>query len=395
MSWFKRSSHASSVNHPQVATPAPAPACAAPPTVPTPPTHDLSKSLCSLNEQLIERLEPEEFFHDPVHVRHYKEEALFLSFMADWEIVEHPQQENFFTADFEEELLHTHTQHNPHTSHTHNGTTTLTTLTHSQLELELQLEQKKLAKPQRKRKLLELIFVENIEMGLMLPLGLEQQLQAEQEEAAAAAQRQQQREQQVLCKKSKYASSSLSSIASITATCPQQVIKDCRIDRQQLKTEALAGSIMGAIGKCPNTSTDEEDVRQDENLDPCHPGERNTCDHYDIKQFFHLDDYGNILLNMTHIVECRAAGLALQAQSRRLYRRYRRNCECADEQHCPTHGHGCCAPLISLLQLIHRLVSGKIQSRWRVEGAAIGVGSTVLGVSESEDRRESTWLGLN
>lgn len=342
MSWFKRSSRASSVNHPQVATPA------APPT----PTaiHDLSKSLCSLNEQLIERLEPEEFFHDPVHVRHYKEEALFLSFMADWEIVEHPQQENFFTADFEEELLHTHTQHNPHTS----------THTHSQLELELELEQKKLAKPPRKRKLLELIFVENIEMGLVLPLGLEQQLQAEQE----AAQRQQraQQQQQVLCKKSKYASSSLSSIASTTittttATCPQQVIKDCRIDRQQLKTEALAGSIMGAIGKCPNASTDEEDNRQDENVDPCHPGERNTCDHYDIKQFFRLDDYGNILLNMTHIVECRAAGLALQAQSRRLYRRYRRNCECADEQHCPTHG--CCAPLISLLQLIQRLVSGK------------------------------------
>lgn len=381
MSWFKRSSHASSVNHPQVATPA---------STAPPPTHDLSKSLCSLNEQLIERLEPEEFFHDPVHVRHYKEEALFLSFMADWEIVEHPQQENFFTADFEEELLHTHTQHNPHTSHTH-----------SQLELELELEQKKLAKPRRKRKLLELIFVENIEMGLVLPLGCEQQLQAEQEEADQR-QRQREQQQQVLCKKSKYASSSLSSIASITtttATCPQQVIKDCRIDRQQLKTEALAGSIMGAIGKCPNTSTDEEDTRQDGNVDPCHPGERNTCDHYDIKQFFHLDDYGNILLNMTHIVECRAAGLALQAQSRRLYRRYRRNCECADEQHCPTHG--CCAPLISLLQLIHRLVSGKIYSKWkleaggwRVEGAAIGVGSTVLGVSESEDRRGSTWLGL-
>lgn len=360
MSWFKRSSRASSVNHPQVATPAPPASATTTPAA----IHDLSKSLCSLNEQLIERLEPEEFFHDPVHVRHYKEEALFLSFMADWEIVEHPPQENFFTADFEEELLHTHTQHNPHTSHTH-----------SQLELELELEQKKLAKPRRKRKLLELIFVENIEMGLVLPLGLEQQLQAEQQEAAQRQQREQQ-QQQVLCKKSKYASSSLSSIASTTittttATCPQQVIKDCRIDRQQLKTEALAGSIMGAIGKCPNASTDEEDLRQDENADPCHPGERNTCDHYDIKQFFRLDDYGNILLNMTHIVECRAAGLALQAQSRRLYRRYRRNCECADEQHCPTHG--CCAPLISLLQLIQRLVSGKRKLGCSVEGDVVRV----------------------
>lgn len=318
------------------------------------PPHDLSKSLCSLNEQLIERLEPEEFFHDPVHVRHYKEEALFLSFMAEWEIIEHPQQENFFSADFEEELLHIHTQPAAHTL-----------MPDTSVE-QLQLEQKKLARPtttrRRKRKLLELIFVENIEMGLVLP---QPGGELEQERAA----------QQVLCKKSKYASSSLSSIGSTTttttttATCPQQVLKDCRIDRQQLKTEALAGSIMGAIGKCPNPgqtppATPTPALPVDLQLrDPCHPGERNTCDHYDIKQFFHLDDHGNILLNMAHIVECRAAGLALQAQSRRLYRRYRRGCECADEQHqCPDHG--CCAPLIGLMQLIQRYVSGKQRIMW-------------------------------
>lgn len=367
MSWFKRSSRASSANHPHMATPAAAGAVRTPVT-----THDLSKSLCSLNEQLIERLEPEEFFHDPVHVRHYKEEALFLSFMAEWEIIEHPQQENFFSADFEEELLHTHTQHTPYTPAPHQP------MPNSELNVELQLEQKKLATPtrRRKRKLLELIFVENIEMGLVLPQpGAEQQQQQLEQERAA---------QQVLCKKSKYASSSLSSLGSnnttTTATCPQQVLKDCRIDRQQLKTEALAGSIMGAIGKCPNPEqtpappssssppppplpSPPEDLQL---LDPCHPGERNTCDHYDIKQFFHLDDHGNILLNMAHIVECRAAGLALQAQSRRLYRRYLRGCECADEQQCPDHG--CCAPLIGLIQLIQRLVSGKQTIETRVLG---------------------------
>lgn len=344
MSWFRRSSRAHPANRP------------APLAGSANNSIDMSKSLCSLNEQRIERLEPEEFFHDPVHVRHYKEEAKFLSFMADWEIVDHPQHENYFSADFEEELLQQRTQTLTH-RHTHS------------------LEEDKLAScsseasqpmqpSRRKRKFLELLFVDNIRTGIALP-----------SDGSGVAQQQQQLT--VLCKKSKYASSSLSSIGSIstngttatatttttstttttttTATCPQQVLKDCRINRKQLKTEALAGSIMGAIGKCPNPEL--KPIGGTVCPDVCHPGDRNTCDHYDIKQFFHLDDQGNILLNMAHIVESRALGLALQAQSRRLYRRYRRGCECADEKPCDKPG--CCTPFILLLRLLCRLLFGK------------------------------------
>ncbi|XP_023176471.2 protein sprint isoform X6 [Drosophila hydei] len=356
MSWFRRSSRAHPANRP-------APDAAR--SVANSGT-DMSKSLSSLDEQRIERLEPEEFFHDPVHVRHYKEEAKFLSFMADWEIVDHPQQENYFSADFEEELLQQRTHTVPYT-HTHTHTRTHT--------LEDKLAACSSASPQpmpplgRKRKFLELLFVDNIRTGIALPSD-GNQLQ----------QQQQQRQQQstVLCKKSKYASSSLSSIGSIstttattisttTATCPQQVLKDCRINRKQLKTEALAGSIMGAIGKCPNS---ELTAVGSVSLDACHPGERNTCDHYDIKQFFHLDDQGNILLNMAHIVEGRAQGLARQSQSRRLYRRYRRGCECADEKHCDKPG--CCMPLILLLRLLCRLLFGHPRNKMNIQSVGPG-----------------------
>lgn len=107
--------------------------------------------------------------------------------------------------------------------------------------------------------------------------------------------------------------------------------------------------------------------------DQCHPGEQNTCDHYDIKQFFHLDEQGNILLNMAHIVECQALGLCLQSQSRRLYRRYRRGCECADEDFCQSRG--CCRILRRLLRLLCELIAGK-------EGSPIAketLGSLILG----------------
>ncbi|XP_017852075.1 protein sprint isoform X2 [Drosophila busckii] len=335
MSWFKRSSRARHASHPQPPTqsqaPAPAPAQAG--------AADMSKSLSSLDEQRIERLEPEEFFHDPAHVRHYKEEALFLSFMSEWEIVEHPQQENFFSADFEEELLQQCTAD----SH--------------KLQLELQLAPAK-SMVRRKRKLLELLFADNIQTGIALPAS---------SQANATS---------VLCKKSKYATSSLSSLGSTatlssttTPTCPQQVLKDCRIDRQQLKTEALAGSIMGAIGKCPNPRSPAGSLLAPSN-DLCHPGEHNTCDHYDIKQFFHLDEQGNILLNMAHIVECQALSIALQAHSKRLYLRYRRNCECADELDC--RQHGCCAPLICLLQLLQRLLFGHPRNKLNVQSAGPG-----------------------
>ncbi|XP_030567394.1 protein sprint isoform X3 [Drosophila novamexicana] len=359
MSWFRRSSRAHPANRPQRGV------AVANNTNSCPTQTDMSKSLSSLDEQRIERLEPEEFFHDPVHVQHYKEEAMFLSFMAEWEIVEHPQQENFFSADFEEELL----QQRTHTI------TIISSSSASSSSTDKLANCSARSPPavRRKRKFLELLFVDNIQTGIVPP--------------SAEGENSQLLQSSVLCKKSKYASSSLSSIGSVsttattatgtttatirattTATCPQQVLKDCRINRKQLKTEALAGSIMGAIGKCPNP---ELSTIGSSSLDACHPGERNTCDHYDIKQFFHLDEQGNILLNMTHIVECQALGLALQAQSRRLYRRYRRGCECADEKRTQAYP-GCCTPFICLLRLLCRLLIGHPRNKINVQSVGPG-----------------------
>lgn len=352
MSWFRRSSRAPSASRPQ----SPTSASDSPPDSPLPALPalplDMSKSLSSLDEQRIELLEPEEFFHDPDHVRHYREEAQFLSIMSEWEIIEHPMQTNYFSADFEEELLQQRTQL---------PVDSLEDIKEQHRE-EYEPEEKTQprAKPQRKRKFLELLFVDNIQTGIALPSE-----RAPPSPTSA-----------VLCKKSRKSAvgSSLSSLVTPVPapapTCPQQVLKDCRIDRKQLKTEALAGSIMGAIGKCPAGAEESSSTSTSPSLasseDKCHPGELNTCDHYDIKQFFHLDEQGNILLSMTHIVECQALGLCLQAQSRRLYRRYRRGCECADEDFC--RNRGCCYVLRRLLRLLCELLAGKDREIWEFGG---------------------------
>lgn len=338
MSWFRRSSRAPSVSRPH--SPA---SLNQPHQNPTDQQHqrDMSKSLSWLDERCIERQEPEEFFHDPDHVRHYKEEAQFLSIMSEWEIIEHPPQSNYFSADFEEELLQQRTQL-PISSLediNHRDTTDMVKDKESKAEAK--------SKPKRKRKFLELLFVDNIQTGIALPQDENESPQRAPSSPTA-----------VLCKKSRK-SNSTNSIAvpsTIVATCPQQVLKDCRINRKQLKTEALASSIMGAIGKCP-AGEDSMPGPLINEPDQCHPGEQNTCDHYDIKQFFHLDEQGNILLNMAHIVECQALGLCLQSQSRRLYRRYRRGCECADEDFCQSRG--CCRILRRLLRLLCELIAGK------------------------------------
>nr|XP_016942245.1 protein sprint isoform X5 [Drosophila suzukii] len=345
MSWFRRSSRAQSVSRPQS------------PTTggdhrDHPGQRDMSKSLSWLDERCIERQEPEEFFHDPDHVRHYKEEAQFLSIMSEWEIIEHPPQTNYFSADFEEELLQQRTQL-PRSS--------LEDMSSPKIgDKETEPETEAKTKPKRKRKFLELLFVDNIQTGIALPQNENDEHPQRTCSSPTSA---------VLCKKSRKSSSSTSSMINPSSTnqptCPQQVLKDCRIDRKQLKTEALAGSIMGAIGKCPAG----EDSASNE-PDQCHPGELNTCDHYDIKQFFHLDEQGNILLSMAHIVECQALGLCLQSQSRRLYRRYRRGCECADEDYC--RNRGCCRVLRRLLRLLCELIAGHPRNKMSIQSSGPG-----------------------
>ncbi|XP_017119339.1 protein sprint isoform X5 [Drosophila elegans] len=353
MSWFKRSSPAPSVSRPHLDAVHPKPDRRV--------GQDMSKlSLSWLDERSIERQEPEEFFHDPDHVRHYKEEAQFLSIMAEWEIIEHPPQSNYFSADFEEELLHQRTQ----------LPEDITPSKESKDDIQGKAVKTKVTlRPKRKRKFLELLFVDNIQNGIALPSGDgdEDHQQAEPPSSPTA----------VLCKKSRKSSSS-STLPSSIATCPQQVLKDCRINRKQLKTEALAGSIMGAIGKCPagedavdpRVTTASNNSTASNSTDQCHPGELNTCDHYDIKQFFHLDEQGNILLSMAHIVECQALGLCLQSQSRRLYRRYRRGCECADEHFC--RSRGCCLVLRRLLRHLCELILGHPRNKMSLQSSGPG-----------------------
>nr|NP_001259420.1 sprint, isoform Q [Drosophila melanogaster]AGB95263.1 sprint, isoform Q [Drosophila melanogaster] len=253
MSWFRRSSRAPSVSRPH--SPA---SLNQPHQNPTDQQHqrDMSKSLSWLDERCIERQEPEEFFHDPDHVRHYKEEAQFLSIMSEWEIIEHPPQSNYFSADFEEELLQQRTQL-PISSLediNHRDTTDMVKDKESKAEAK--------SKPKRKRKFLELLFVDNIQTGIALPQDENESPQRAPSSPTA-----------VLCKKSRK-SNSTNSIAipsTIVATCPQQVLKDCRINRKQLKTEALASSIMGAIGKCP-AGEDSMPGPLINEPDQCHPG---------------------------------------------------------------------------------------------------------------------------
>ncbi|KRK07040.1 uncharacterized protein Dyak_GE15387, isoform D [Drosophila yakuba] len=351
MSWFKRSSRAPSVSRPH------SPASLNQPTQqPQLNQRDMSKSLSWLDERCIERQEPEEFFHDPDHVRHYKEEAQFLSIMSEWEIIEHPPQSNYFSADFEEELLQQRTQL-PISSPEEINARDKETVTVKDTETKAAIK----SKPKRKRKFLELLFVDNIQTGIVLPQDENESPQRAPSSPTA-----------VLCKKSRKSSSANSIAIPSThqvATCPQQVLKDCRINRKQLKTEALASSIMGAIGKCPAGEDAVPEAASNE-PDQCHPGEQNTCDHYDIKQFFHLDEQGNILLSMAHIVECQALGLCLQSQSRRLYRRYRRGCECADEDFCQSRG--CCRILRRLLRLLCELIAGHPRNKMSIQSSGPG-----------------------
>ncbi|XP_017483185.1 PREDICTED: protein sprint isoform X2 [Rhagoletis zephyria] len=324
----------------------------------------------SLDGKEIEIVDPEVFFQDPDHVRNYKEEAQFLQLMSDWEIIPNPaNMENYFSADFEDELVLHKTQNNA---------------VDEQTVIAGPIEPNKVmgnenkdpaettTKKKLKRRFCDIFFNEKIQMGLLLP---------EDEERAADA------PQHIKCKRramegdsSKMNSQSTiaSSISSLqlaltgslddTSTTKamvsasnNQVIKDCAINRNQLKTEALASSIMGAIGMCPDRDSSQRSSDCDliaRTDDRCPHSSWSSCDHYDIKQFFRLDDYGNILLNTNHIAEMKGFGSTM-AQNRRLYRRYRKMCQAVDERYVVrAKRRGCLETLKRVLLWLWHLMCG-------------------------------------
>uniref|UniRef100_W8ANM9 Protein sprint n=1 Tax=Ceratitis capitata TaxID=7213 RepID=W8ANM9_CERCA len=304
----------------------------------TPETTVVNRPWHALATSDIEIVDPEIFFHDPDHVRNYREEAEFLELMSEWEFVTNPASlKNFFSADFEDELL----QHR--LAQDEESTVCDTPLITEQDEpassstctKQYTVTTKNCRKRKAKSRLCAiLLFKDKIQLGLILPAELEAHTSPN----------------HMRCKRTKSNDdthgNSVSTIASSISSLQmaltgveekpaiQQVIKDCAINRRQLKTEAIASSIMGAIGKCPDrdgTPRSSADDLITSTVDQCHPSQRIAYDHYDIKQFFRLDDHGNILLNISHITEIKGFGLTI-AQNKRLYKRYRKLCQAMDEK---------------------------------------------------------------
>uniref|UniRef100_A0A0K8TXA7 Uncharacterized protein n=1 Tax=Bactrocera latifrons TaxID=174628 RepID=A0A0K8TXA7_BACLA len=295
---------------------------------------EVIKPSSSLYSRHMEILDPEEFFHDPEHVRNYKEEAEFLELMSEWEIIPNPANiTNFFSADFEDELLQQRTQSVP--AYEKNVITTPEEPEYTSYGKRELSAARALRKRKRKTRFCDMLFKEKIQLGLVPP---------EHESHTTNHMKCKPKFSEATHKTSRSTiTSSLSSLqmsfngveeTPIRNACANQVIKDCAINRNQLKTEALASSIMGAIGKCPDRDSTPRSSEADlitNSGDLCHPTSRINHDHYDIKQFFRLDDCGNILLSTNHITETRGFGLTV-TQNKRLYKRYRKLCRPLDEE---------------------------------------------------------------
>lgn len=283
---------------------------------------EISKILRLASCQHIEVVDPELFFQDPDHIRNYKEEEEFLNIMSDWVIVENPATalNNFFSADFEEEFLQAKMQQQPAEVRSASEAALLTQAVSEPAD---KSQWKCLSRKRtHKRSLAEILFADKIELGLVPPMktpSLSTTNMTTPPSSYTSSPKVLKKRRRL---KSQTEDLSHEDSFSIPPTCSVGIIKDCAINRSQLKTEALACSIMGAIGKCP--AKDKTPGSSLKNLihetgDTCHP--INNCDHYDIKQFFRLDDNGNILLNMSHIEEIRGFGYA-SAEDTRLYRQY-------------------------------------------------------------------------
>lgn len=324
------------------------------------PIHLQQKALSISCCHNIEVVDPEIFFQDPDHVRNYKEEELFLKIMSEWEIIENPSalMGNYFSADFEEEFLQMKTQ-----QQTEINCCSLSSSSQDEAAISQTLQQhesndnglksKNISTTSRnissrkrsyKRSLTELFFADKIEIGLVPPMMTSSTTSITSPKATPISSQQCSPNLSKKRRRLKPNDILVSQSLLNPPTCSVGIIKDCAIDRSQLKTEALACSIMGAIGKCPaKDKTPRSSIKDliEESGDFCHPV--NSCDHYDIKQFFRLDDNGNILLNMSHIEEIKGFGYA-SAENKRLYKSYLGEGYTAEEDSLCTHK--CCMEIL-------------------------------------------------
>lgn len=312
-----------------------------------PTSNKMQKSLSVLAFHNFEIIDPELFFQDPDHVRNYKEEEIFLKIMSEWEIIENPSANmgNYFSADFEEEFVQMITQQTADNAAVGQSASAAAANFQSITELydnSCSATASKARKRTYKRSLTELIFADKIEIGLLPPMGGGSTTSSSSATSSPLLNKKRRRLK---------ASDSGGSQDEYPATCSNRIIKDCAIDRSQLKTEALACSIMGAIGKCPAKDRTPRSSINDlisKASDICHPV--NSCDHYDIKQFFRLDDNGNILLNMSHIEEIKGIGLAAR-ENQKLYKRYLKEGRTAEENR-PCNRRCCMELLKHMLELL-------------------------------------------
>ncbi|XP_054730491.1 protein sprint isoform X2 [Anastrepha obliqua] len=342
------------------------------------PEFDRSKTLSSLEDKRIEVVDPDEFFEDPEVVRCYKEEGEFLELMDEYEIVQNPAHlDNYFSADFEDELLN-RTQDSLVSEqiviaeHVEPMNSTFNECTNTNSE--------KPKKKREKRRFCEILFTERIQLGLPIH---EEEYAANEPQHMKCKRRTMDVQGSHMTSKSTIASSitslhlTLTDIdeTSIMNVCNNQVIKDCAIDRNQLKTEALASSIMGAIGKCPDRDSSLRSSEADliaRTGDRCHPSSWNNCDHYDIKKFFRLDDYGNILLNINHVAEVKGYGFTI-AQNKRLYKRYRKLCHAIDDRYNEKKKRsGCFKMLKRLLSWLWNLICGHPRNKLNAHNGGPG-----------------------
>lgn len=301
----------------------------------------IQRSLSLLACHNIEIIDPDIFFQDPEHVRNYKEEEIFLKIMSEWEIVEHPSASvaNYFSADFEEEFLQMKTQQ----------TEAVETAANDECPNELTdkgCTTKSARKRTYKRSLTELFFADKIEIGLFPPMKSTSSSTTSSNCSSPSFSKKRRR-----LKTSATRVEDDDCTTQYPSTCSKRIFKDCAIDRSQLKTEALACSIMGAIGKCPAKDKTPRTSINDliiQTGDSCHPV--NICDHYDIKQFFRLDDNGNILLNTNHVKETKGIGLAAR-ENTKVYKRFLKK-GCTAEEHSFCDGICCMEILKRLLTLL-------------------------------------------
>lgn len=92
--------------------------------------------------------------------------------------------------------------------------------------------------------------------------------------------------------------------------------------RKNSKADAFSRSIMGAISKChdcDNSNNSDNDDIISSTTRIFDNNQYQYCDPFDIQEYFKIDDHGNILIDISHIIEEKGHGF-LMRRTKKLYR---------------------------------------------------------------------------